>query len=238
MKHLIFLAFVVFLNSCGHGTNSSENSQDQEMRTGFELVDQGRYDEAARYFEGLYRVKQTDEALKGWASVYIAKSGLQVASLYKAFTTLPSETKVTAENVLVQVQAYKKSLDQIPYLKDENRDNLKTASKLLQQRSTSTVRLLRAIVNLVLLRSTFSDGDKLLLKANLKIQSDKDLKPVCKIEWKALRAWLKDWSFYGLELKTDLDYALPSKKSQWASGEGFFKQVQNFSTTIVRTCDP
>lgn len=237
MKYLFFLVFVFILNGCGQGGASKKSAESNALEQGFELLDEGRFDEAIHYFERVYESRPSDDALKAWASAYVARAGVKVSSLYEAFTTFPSEKKVTKDNILVQIQAYKNSLDSLPYVKGSQRSDLQTATSILQLRNTSSVRLFRAILNLVLLRSTFSDGDKVLLNANFKIDLNTDLKAVCKLEWKKLRSWLQVWPVYGLELKQDLDFAFPAKKKQWSEGEKFFKEARSFSTTIAKECN-
>lgn len=237
MKYLFLLVLVFVLNGCGQGSGSKKSAEANALEQGFEMLDEGRFEDAIQYFERVYQSKPSDDALKAWASAYVARAGLKVSSLYEAFTTFPSEKKVTQDNILVQIQAYKNSLDNLPYVKGTDRADLQTATSILQMHSTSSVRLFRAILNLVLLRSTFSDGDKVLLNAHTKVDLNSDLKLVCKLEWRKLRSWLQIWPAYGLELKQDLDFAFPAKKKQWSEGEKFFKDARNFSTTIAKECN-
>lgn len=238
MKRLIFLVFITILSGCGQGKNSHQSRESLTLETGFEMIDQGRYEYAIHYFQRVYQAKPTDDALKAWASAYVARAGLKVSDLYKAFSTFPKENKLSQDPLLVQIETYRKSLEQIPYVKGEAREDLQSATAILKARNSSTVRLFRGILNLVLLRSTFSDGDKLLLDADLKVDLDKDLKVICKIEWRKLRTWLQAWTLYGIELKQDLDFAFPSKKKDWQDGEKFFLDARKLSTTLVRSCEP
>lgn len=246
MKRLFALAFVIILSGllggCGRGQNSHQTKQAQALEPGFEMVEQGRFEDAIQYFEGVYETKPTDDALKAWASVYVARAGLKISTLYKAYLSFPKGTSASADsnqdNILLQIQAYQKSLEQIPYIKGDARTDLKTAATILQVRDSQSVRLFRSFINLVLLRSTFSDGNQVLLNADVKVDLQQGLKVVCKLEWKKLRSWISIWTTYGLELKKDLDFAYPSKRKDWLQGQKFFTDARKLSTTLVRTCDP
>ena len=236
------LTIVIILSGCGRGENSHQTREAQDLEPGFEMIDQGRYEDALHYFQNVYEAKPTDDALKAWASVYVARAGLKISTLYKAYESFPkgkaNQQQNNEENILLQIQAYQKSLEQIPHVKGEARADLQSAAAILQVRDSKSVRLFRSFINLVLLRSTFSDGDKLLLNADAKVDLQQGLKVVCKLEWKKLRTWLQAWTAYGLELKKDLDFAFPAKQKDWKQGEKFFTDARKLSTTLVRTCDP
>ena len=242
MKRLFLLVIVIILSGCGRGQNSHQTRDAQTLEPGFEMIDQGRYDDAIHYFQNVYEAKPSDDALKAWASVYVARAGLKISTLYKAYQAFPkgkaNDEQSNQENILLQIQAYQKSLEQIPYVKGEARNDLQEAAAILQARNSKSVRLFRSFLNLVLLRSTFSDGNKVLLNADAKIDLQQGLKVVCKLEWKKLRSWILNWTVYGLELKKDLDFAFPAKQKDWKQGEKFFTDARKLSTTLVRTCDP
>lgn len=237
MKKILAIFFALTLMNCGGSKNSHETSESQVISEGFEILDQGRFEDALLYFEGVYETRPSDDVLKAWASVYVARAGVKISSLYKAFSTFPSETQVTKDNFLVQIQAYKTSLEKIPYVQGEDRNDLRSATALLMMRKTQSVRLFRGILNLVLLRSAFSDGDKVLAKINLQVNLDKDLKPLCKFDWKKLTSWLQVWPLYGIELKKDLDLAFPSDQKKWAEGEKLFLESRKFAKSLAFACD-
>src|SRR6476619_3991764 len=128
MKRLFLLVIVIILSGCGRGQNSHQTRQAQDLEPGFEMVDQGRFEDALHYFENVYDAKPSDDALKAWASVYVARAGLKVSTLYKAYQAFPkgkpTEEQSNQENILLQIQAYRKSLEQIPHVKGEARNDL------------------------------------------------------------------------------------------------------------------
>ncbi len=246
MKYAISLVFVTFLSGllggCEGLHRSQAPSESQSIQTGLEMVDQGQYEEALQYFQGLYQASPSDNVLKAWASVYVARAGLKVSTLYEAFKTFPKENlgsnPESADDLIQQLRVYKKSLDLIPYIRGTAREDLQSASAILQSRNTPTVRVFRGFIDLVLLRSTFSDGDQILLSPDIKVSLNQNLKIVCKMEWRQVKSWLESWTLYGLELKQDLDFSFPSHQKDWAQGEKFFQDARGFSSQLTRTCDP
>jgi hypothetical protein len=238
MKTLLLFCFVIFLGGCGKGQNSHQTREAQTLETGFQLLDQRRFDEAILYFQEMFETQPTDDALKAWASAYIAKAGLNVPTLLKALLALPEKKELKTDSDLInQIYAYKKSFEKIPYVEGASREDIQKAATLLKLRNSASVRLLRSFLNLILLRSSLADGDQSFVKADFKYDLDKNLKGICKLEWKKLDNWIQSWSKFGTELMNDLDLAYPSRKKEWQEGEKFFHEVNGFSFNLVTTCD-
>ncbi len=238
MKRLLSCLFALLVLGCGDNNGSDQASEATSLEAGFELVAQNRFEDAIRYFENMYLSKPTDDALKAWASVYVSRAGIKISSLYIAFSTFPAPTEITKDNLLPSIKSYQQSLESIPYVKNEARDDLETASAILKSRKSASVRLFRAVVNLILLRSTFSDGNAKLKNAKFKVDLDENLKVVCKLDWKNLKTWLQDWTYFGLEMKQDLDLAFPKKVKDWNQGGRFFSDAREMSTTLTTVCGP
>src|SRR5690349_7098368 len=121
MKRLLGLILIVILGACSGHNGSKKTTEGDALEEGFELVDQGRYDEAIVYFQNIYDSNPSDDALKALASVYVTRAGVKVTTLYKAFDSMPHQEGVTRDNILPLIQAYKESLEQFPYAKDQDR---------------------------------------------------------------------------------------------------------------------
>ncbi len=237
MKRLLCLFLVVFLGGCAE-ENSGRRSESEAFEEGFEMVEKGQFENAILYFQNLYQTNPTDDALKAWASVYVARSGLTVATLYNAYASLPQQETVTRDNLIPMMKAYQASLEQIPYAQEQDRADLQAAYDILQSRSAPSVRLFRSMVGLVLLRSHFSDGSERLLDANFSVDFDKNLKLVCKVDWRRFRNWLQTWTAYGTELTQDLKIALPKQVESLDESGKFFTQSRELSTTLSTACVP
>ena len=238
MKKILCVFLILFISGCADEVTSERPSEGEAFEEGFDLVEAGRYENAILYFQNLYQSNPTDDALKAWASVYVSRAGLKVSTLYDAYKTLPTQTRVTRNNLLPLIKAYQQGLEKIPYAQDQDRVDLQTAYDILHSRSSPSVRLFRAMVGLVLLRSTFSDGSERILDADFKIDLDKNLKIVCKIDWRRFRAWLQTWTVYGVELSDDLMIAFPEQAKDYEESKKFFVDSRDLSTTVTTVCNP
>lgn len=237
MKRIFCLFLVIFLGACGE-ENSDRPSEGEAFEEGFDMVEKGMYENAILYFQNLYQTNPTDDALKAWASVYVSRSGLTVATLYNAYASLPQQETVTRDNLIPMIKAYQQGLEKIPYAQGQDRVDLQTAYDILQTREAPSVRLFRSMVGLVLLRSHFSDGSDRLLDANFSVGFDKNLRLVCKIDWRRFRNWLQIWTAYGTELTQDLKLAFPKQVESLNESGKFFTQSRELSTTVSTACNP
>ncbi len=236
----LFLLILMTLvsTSCSDGKSSSRASEADVFNDGFELVEQGQYENAILYFQNVYQKNPTDNALKAWASVYLSRAQVKISSLYLAFEALPKPGKVNQENILSLIKSYQQALEKIPYVQVTARQDLEIASAILKSRNSSSVRLFRAALNLVLLRSAFSDGNSRLMDAHFKLDFDENLQLICKLDWKKLRVWILEWTRFGLEMKQDLNFAFPLKSKSWESSGKFFTESRSLTTSISRVCNP
>lgn len=78
-KGFVLLAGAALLASC---EARHENLSKDPIERGYELIDQGRADEAATYYEGLAKTDARPEIRVAWASALAAKGGVKIDSYW------------------------------------------------------------------------------------------------------------------------------------------------------------
>ncbi|MNK95126.1 hypothetical protein D3C87_1153510 [compost metagenome] len=185
MRIQIFLALTLLTFSLVACQPKEEaETREKALSRGFSMMDEGKNDEAIRYFAKLAQQDPHFHVKLAWASAYANRAGVRIEKIY-SFAVLATKTqdfKVQfqgltfdrqTEELIKNVNTYLARWNKIPNLNAEARADLQSALDVISTDKEPAVRVYAAILRLVLLKSVTAEGfENFRLLSNQKVCGD------------------------------------------------------------------
>jgi hypothetical protein len=207
--YLILSVFLV-LTSCQKQESSVPRKDD--LKKGNQMLDEGKYDQAIRFFTKKLDEDDNRQFRLALASAYAARAGLTrkdfvaIADVAMMKTSAPEEWGDIFK-LLFFLQGIKDRWDAIPTVETAAKADLKRALEVLAPSDEPSVRLYSAALRTIYIKATMGDGLDPWLRLNHKNLCKQDIKPLLK--------WSNGVIYQMQELGYDLQGAYPSKKEHF-----------------------
>ncbi|KYG65642.1 hypothetical protein AZI86_00765 [Bdellovibrio bacteriovorus] len=245
MKTFIFLLSLTLVIFTQIGCQKEEPvTRQQVLSEGFSLMDQGRWDEAISYFQDVLDHDPHYHVKLALASAYAGRAGIKIEQIYQFSVVkevpvpkiemkglaLDKQTSATLENLAKYLEHWNK----IPDVQGKSRADILSALKTLENENEPGVRLYSAVLRIVNVKSTISQGVE---NFNLRLQSKKkictqDLKPYVNWSGKVFESLIL--------LTSDLELAFPEQKKNYeeirVKIDDVVNQVSNLSWPVSNQC--
>lgn len=227
LQKYLLCGLILTLISCQ--SKETPETRETALATGFEMIDEKRFDEAEAYFTELLQKDPHPHVRLALASVYASRAQISFAKLYsfvaqrKNFQAdiklegLSSEVQI--EKVLAVLEIYRAHWDSIPKVTSAQNQDLQKALQILSQDRSSGLRLYSASLRLLLLKNSIDQGVQ-----NWNVLSKKDL---CADQLRPYVAWAVKVLDGLTQMAEDLEIAFPKQKDQY---EKFQKDLKKIST--------
>ena len=243
---LIFAAGFLFLLTCCQKKDEGLSSQETKTQKAIQLTEKGLYSEALEILQEEQSINPSERVQTLIASTYAARAGVKVENYWGfvvgyeslfgtkkskpgAFDGLPPEVLTALKDLKGQLellQAIQGRIELIPYVTEVQRDDVLLAQEALQGTTSAGARLYRAILAIIVLRSTIPEGAKVF------DQLSKDAK-ICAQNFSLASDWFT-FNYEMLEgLLSDLEVAFPSQKTEIIKIKG---QIKSNPLTVGQVC--
>ncbi len=164
---LTILILPFLLLSC---QKQEPETREKMLSRGFDMMDQGHYDQAVDYFEKLAQ-KDTHYHVKlAWASAYAGRAGVKIENIYAyalaAKKPLPEiqfqglRFDKQTQLMLTSIDGFLQQWQKIPEITLAGREDLSAALEILSEKEVPGVSLYSAALRIVLLKSYAQEGLK------------------------------------------------------------------------------
>lgn len=237
MKTFIFLLSLTLVIFTQIGCQKEEPVTREDVLTeGFTLMDQGRWDEAISYFKDVLTHDQHYHVKLALASAYAGRGGVKIEQIYQFAVikevpapqievqglTVDKQTSTTLE----ALAKYQKHWEKVPNVEGNNRADILSALKVLEDETQPGVRLYAAVLRVVNVKSTITQG---IESFNLRMQNKQK---ICTQDLKPYVNWSGKVFENLLLLASDLELAFPEQKKNYEEIRGKIEAVISQVATI------